>query len=184
LTRARAKGKTAVETFGFDYAQTPIGTLTLVASEAGLTHVFLPERGRGRSEGSLRKALAGCALIHDPIRLAETAHQIEEYFDGKRTAFSVDLDLRGTSFQKRVWRELVRVPYGSTETYGKIARRIGRPGAARAVGAACGANPAAVIVPCHRIVGADGSLTGFGGGLKMKENLLALEKRMELGWNG
>ncbi len=108
-----------------------------------------------------------------PVR--EAARQFEAYFARKRTAFDLPLDPRGTPFQQRVWNELGRIPYGETVSYGELARRIGQPTASRAVGAANGANPIPIIIPCHRAVGADGSMTGFGGGVPIKRKLLALE---------
>ena len=104
-------------------------------------------------------------------------HQLSEYFAGTRRTFDVDLALRGTPFQVAVWEELCRIPYGDTITYAELARRIGKPSAVRAVGAANGANPIPVIVPCHRVIGSNGTLTGYGGGIERKQFLLALEGR-------
>ncbi len=101
--------------------------------------------------------------------------QLSEYLSGERKEFSLPLDLRGTAFQLMVWKELLKIPYGRTSSYSEIAARIGRPNAARAVGAAVGANPVPIIVPCHRVIGNDGSLVGFGGGLVLKRRLLYLE---------
>ena len=101
--------------------------------------------------------------------------QLEEYFAGSRRTFAVDFALRGTPFQRRVWEELCRIPYGETISYAELARRIGRPTAVRAVGLANGANPIAIVVPCHRVIGANGTLTGYGGGLPTKRYLLDLE---------
>jgi methylated-DNA-[protein]-cysteine S-methyltransferase len=109
--------------------------------------------------------------------LAELAHQLEEYGAGERRAFELPLAPEGGAFQQRVWAELLRIPYGETRSYGELARAIGRPGAARAVGGANGANPIALIIPCHRVIGADGSLTGYGGGLPLKAAMLAFERR-------
>ncbi len=156
--------------------KSPLGTLTLVASGKGLFTVFLPKKGMGIPEAWLRGRLRGLDLVRDDPGLAGTVRQIEEYFSGKRITFSIRLDLKGTEFQKKVWKALSTIPYGRTETYGSIARRIGRPGASRAVGAACGANPAAIVIPCHRVVGSGGALTGFAGGLAMKKKLLEMEK--------
>jgi O-6-methylguanine DNA methyltransferase len=166
-----------METLGVASVESPIGELTLVASERGLFYVFLPASGRGMTGVLLRKTFPGVRLVKDEVRLAEPIRQIREYFTGRRKAFSVRLDLQGTEFQKKVWNALAEVPYGKTESYAGIARRIRNPHAARAVGAACGANPIPILIPCHRIVGRDGSLTGFAGGLRMKEKLLELEKR-------
>ena len=109
-------------------------------------------------------------------QLAEARAQIAEYFAGTRTAFDVPLDLRGTDFQVAAWRALADIPHGTTVSYGEQARRIGRPSAVRAIGAANGRNPVPVVLPCHRVVGADGSLTGFGGGLEVKRALLDHER--------
>jgi methylated-DNA-[protein]-cysteine S-methyltransferase len=106
---------------------------------------------------------------------AAVREQLDEYFTGRRTGFDVPIDMAGTAFQRRVWSELRRIPYGESISYGELARRIGIPFASRAVGTANGLNPIAVIVPCHRVIGADGSLTGYGGGLERKRFLLDLE---------
>jgi methylated-DNA-[protein]-cysteine S-methyltransferase len=111
----------------------------------------------------------------DDDGFADVRHQLEEYFDGRRRAFELELELTGTGFDVTVWNALRQIPYGETISYGELAARIGRPDAVRSVGAANGRNPIAVIVPCHRVIGADGSLTGFGGGLPRKRSLLELE---------
>ena len=108
--------------------------------------------------------------------LAEAAKQLAAYFAGRLRRFDIPLDLRGTPFQRRVWAELIRIPYGETRSYGELARAIGNPNASRAVGASNGRNPVAIIVPCHRVIGSDGGLCGFGGGLEYKQRLLALER--------
>ncbi|MFH1942641.1 MAG: methylated-DNA--[protein]-cysteine S-methyltransferase, partial [bacterium] len=104
-------------------------------------------------------------------------NQLLEYFNGTRKVFSLPIDLRGTDFQKSVWEAVRKVPYGQTRSYGDIAKAIGNPRASRAVGAANGANPIPIIIPCHRIIGSDGSITGFGGGIPLKQKLLNLEKK-------
>jgi methylated-DNA-[protein]-cysteine S-methyltransferase len=119
-----------------------------------------------RAEGAVRDG--------DPLR--EARRQLEEYFAGERREFSLTLEPAGTDFQRRVWQALRGIPYGATMSYGELARRIGNPRAVRAVGLANGANPISIIVPCHRVIGADGSLTGYGGGLERKRFLLALER--------
>ncbi|MCM8730371.1 methylated-DNA--[protein]-cysteine S-methyltransferase [Hephaestia sp. GCM10023244] len=149
----------------------PVGALTLVASGRGLTAVLWEKDRPGR----VRLAPAQDTPDH-PI-LVETERQLGEYFVGRRTHFSVALDMAGTDFQHQVWAALRAIPFGETRSYGEIARRIGRPGAARAVGAANGRNPVSIITPCHRVVGMDGSLTGFAGGLRAKHFLLALERQ-------
>jgi methylated-DNA-[protein]-cysteine S-methyltransferase len=112
--------------------------------------------------------------LHHPI-LCETEHQLTEYFNGKRTTFELPIHLRGTPFQKRVWQQLLRIPYGCTRSYGHLAVAIGNGFASRAVGLANSKNPLSIIVPCHRVIGASGKLTGFAGGLEIKERLLKLE---------
>ena len=107
--------------------------------------------------------------------LVETERQLEEYFDGRRKQFSLGLDLAGTDFQRRVWNALLTIPFGETRSYGQIARQIGHPRAARAVGAANGRNPVSIVAPCHRVLGSTGALTGFAGGLDVKAHLLAFE---------
>ncbi|MGE5529385.1 MAG: methylated-DNA--[protein]-cysteine S-methyltransferase [Patescibacteria group bacterium] len=107
---------------------------------------------------------------------APEAREVEEYLAGRRKALGFAVDPPGTAFQRRVWAALREIPHGTTATYGEVAEKVGRPGAARAVGAACGANPIALAVPCHRVVGAGGNLTGFGGGLEMKAQLLRMEQ--------
>ncbi len=122
-----------------------------------------------------RAAGAGPETEALAAQLEAAVRQIEEYFRGERRQFEVELDLQGTEFQRRVWREIARIPYAETRAYAAIAERAGRSGAARAAGAATGRNPAPVLVPCHRVVGTDGALRGFAGGLKTKRALLAHE---------
>jgi methylated-DNA-[protein]-cysteine S-methyltransferase len=141
--------------------ETPIGTLRLVASEAGLRSVDFPGRGADP------EAIDG----QSPV-LAEAARQLREYFAGTRTGFTIPLDLVGTPFQREAWLGLAEIPYGETVSYAEQARRLGRPRAVRAVGAANGSNPLPIVLPCHRVIGSDGSLTGFGGGLGVKRALL------------
>jgi methylated-DNA-[protein]-cysteine S-methyltransferase len=145
---------------------TPIGELVLTADPDGaVTGLYLPNRPPVTTGWERDDALL------EPAR-----RQLTEYFAGERTGF--DLDLRpegGTAFERRVWAELLTIPYGETASYGEIAARIGHPGKARAVGRANGRNPVAIVCPCHRVIGSDGSLTGFGGGLENKRTLLDLE---------
>ena len=150
----------------------PIGPLTLIASDAGLRAVLWPDDAEGRVR-------IDEDLIEQPDHpvLAAAAEQLGEYFAGHRTEFDLPLDLRGTDFQQQVWRSLADIPYGQTTTYAEQADRIGRPRAIRAVGSANGRNPVSIVLPCHRVVGADGSLTGFAGGLEAKRFLLDLEAR-------
>ena len=148
---------------------TPVGPLWLTASEDGLTHV-----GAGRVQ---RNAMSVSAAT-DAARhhLDDASRALDEYFAGRRSSFD-DLTLAacGSDFQRRVWSALERIPFGAMRSYGEIARQIGRPGAARAVGLANGRNPIAIVLPCHRVVGANGQLVGYAGGLEMKQWLLAHE---------
>ncbi|HEY0139362.1 MAG TPA: methylated-DNA--[protein]-cysteine S-methyltransferase [Thermoanaerobaculia bacterium] len=169
-----------------DYAailDSPIGPLTVVVDDAGrLTRIEFEKRFLGVPRSSSGSSATDPRNSEEPeeLNVARCAHvitQLNEYFNGKRTTFDVTLELRGTEFQKAVWNELLNVPYGATISYGELARRIGRPDAVRAVGSANGANPVPIIVPCHRIIGANGTLTGYGGGLPRKQQLLALEAR-------
>jgi methylated-DNA-[protein]-cysteine S-methyltransferase len=147
----------------------PTGLLTLVAHDAALVAVWW-DLGEG-----LPTALRDAMREDSHPVLVETARQLREYFAGDRKAFDLPLDPHGTEFQKKVWLALREIPFGQTRSYGEIARRIGMPSASRAVGAANGKNPIPIIVPCHRVIGANGTLTGFGGGLENKALLLALE---------
>ena len=141
---------------------TPIGRLGLVGSDAGLARVLWRARRTAAADS--------CAVLDD------TADQLEAYFAGELTEFDVAFDLHGTDFQRECWLALATIPYGQTVSYGEQARRLGLgPAAARAVGAANGQNPLPVVLPCHRVIGADGSLTGFGGGLELKRFLLEHE---------
>jgi methylated-DNA-[protein]-cysteine S-methyltransferase len=156
------------------HLDSPIGVLTLVASREGLTHVLF--EGQEPADVGLPDDLPE---VDDDPALEAAAAQLEEYFAGDRRQFDLPLDLRGTEFQRDAWRALASVPYGETRTYGEQAEAIGRPGAFRAVGAANGRNPIPVILPCHRIIGASGALTGFGGGLAVKRQLLDHEQAQQ-----
>jgi methylated-DNA-[protein]-cysteine S-methyltransferase len=117
--------------------------------------------------------------VPDDRAFPDAVEQLEAYFAGERTDFDLELSLAGSEFQRRVWQALLTIPYGETRSYGEIAEQIGASGAARAVGLANGRNPIAIIVPCHRVIGASGSLTGYGGGLERKQSLLELERRRQ-----
>ena len=117
--------------------------------------------------------------VPDDRAFPDVVDQLEAYFAGERTDFDLELSLAGSEFQRRVWQALLTIPYGETRSYGEIAEQIGASGAARAVGLANGRNPIAIIVPCHRVIGASGSLTGYGGGLERKQSLLELERRRQ-----
>ncbi len=146
----------------------PIGPLTLAGRGSALTNLRMVDQ-------TYEPSRTGWSL--DQGAFSDAVDQLGAYFAGELTDFDVELDLRGTEFQRRVWKALLTIPYGETRSYGEIAEQIGVPGAARAVGLANGHNPVAVIVPCHRVIGASGRLTGYGGGLDRKRTLLELEQR-------
>ena len=151
----------------------PVGDLLLTGEDGRLTGLYLPSdryaRHAAANPGSARRNDAAFAAVR---------RQLEEYFEGRRQKFELKLDPSGTSFQQTVWRALMEIPFGETRTYGEIAARIGHPSAARAVGAANGRNPLSIVAPCHRVLGSTGALTGFAGGLEVKERLLAFEKNV------
>jgi methylated-DNA-[protein]-cysteine S-methyltransferase len=147
----------------------PVGPLTLTARDGALAGLYMDDQ-RHRPDDAVFGDRA------DEELFAETRRQLQEYFAGARTDFDIPLAMEGSDFQRRVWDALRDIPYGETESYGQVALRIGKPGAARAVGLANGRNPVGIIVPCHRVVGSSGDLTGYGGGLDRKRMLLDLER--------
>jgi methylated-DNA-[protein]-cysteine S-methyltransferase len=147
----------------FSEYDSPVGPLVLSGDADALT-------GLGFKRGG-----APAGWVRDEERFAAERAQLDEYLAGERESFDLPMRLEGAQFDRRVWRELEAIPYGTTATYGEIAERIGKPGRARAVGAANGRNPIAIVVPCHRVIGAAGKLTGYGGGLERKRELLVLE---------
>jgi methylated-DNA-[protein]-cysteine S-methyltransferase len=154
-------------------------TMLYTTTESPIGELLLAGDGRALHRLDMREGKRPVAIdpswTRDDGAFAEVSRQLGEYFDGARRAFDVPLALAGNQFELRVWKALCEIPYGETASYGEIAKRIGEPGAPRAVGLANGRNPIAVIVPCHRVIGADGSLTGYGGGLERKRLLLDLE---------
>jgi methylated-DNA-[protein]-cysteine S-methyltransferase len=148
--------------------ESPVGTLTLTAVDGRLTGLHM--------DGQRHAPTSSEDWERDDDGLAAAVDQLEAYFAGSRETFDVPLDLQGTDFQRRVWAGLLEIPYGETMSYGELARRVARPGASRAVGLANGRNPVAIVVPCHRVIGADGTLTGYGGGLDRKVWLLDHER--------
>jgi methylated-DNA-[protein]-cysteine S-methyltransferase len=142
----------------------PVGPLTLEGDDRSLTRLGFGEPAAPQGDAQA----VGAAAI-----------QLEQYFAGERTEFDLDIELQGTPFERRVWDAVRAIPYGETASYAEIARRVGSPSACRAVGRANGRNPIAVIVPCHRVVGSDGSLTGYAGGVEMKRALLELERAVQ-----
>lgn len=150
------------------WEESPVGRLLIAADAKGLRQVLF---AAGRSEVAPRPGWR-----EDATGLGEAVRQLRAYFEGRLRAFDLPLAPEGTPFQQRVWRELLNIPYGETISYGELARRVGNPAASRAVGLANGANPISIVIPCHRVIGSNGKLTGYGGGLKNKEWLLALEQ--------
>lgn len=154
----------------------PLGRLRLAVTQTGAVRIALPRAGGRGFAGWLERALPGAESVEWLPTLDKLRHELDEYFSGRRRRFAVPLDLRGTGFQLAVWNALREIPFGETRSYGEIARSIRRPAAARAIGAASGANPLPILVPCHRVIAAGGKLGGYSGGLETKRRLLALEK--------
>ncbi|WEN14048.1 methylated-DNA--[protein]-cysteine S-methyltransferase [Rhodanobacter sp. AS-Z3] len=157
----------------FDMAS-PVGLLRLIADDEGLREIWFEREDRPEAVQPTWVQANGSQL---PAPIAATRKQLQEYFAGKRQHFELPLHPVGTPFQLSVWQQLRLIPYGTTISYGELARRVGNPNASRAVGAANGRNPLSIVVPCHRVIGSNGSLTGFSGGLPIKQKLLALEQR-------
>ena len=153
----------------YDIIDTPLGQMTLIGDEHSLIHIELPE--------AKRPLMLASEWRRDANRFSEERRQFDQYFSGTSNTFDLPLAPSGTPFQKEVWRALCDIGYGETISYGELASRIGRPKASRAVGLANGANPLSIIVPCHRVIGANGSLTGYGGGMNAKRWLLDHEKK-------
>jgi methylated-DNA-[protein]-cysteine S-methyltransferase len=151
----------------FRSVDSPVGLLTLAGRDGRLRHLRMVDQTYEPSHDGWEA---------DDTAFPEAVHQLESYFAGELFDFELDLDMVGTQFQRNVWAALLTIPYGQTRSYGEIAAQIGSPGASRAVGLANGHNPIGIIVPCHRVIGAKGSLTGYGGGLDRKRALLALER--------
>ena len=160
----------------FRTIDSPVGPLTLAGEGRRLMHLLMVDQTHEPSQQG---------WVRDDDAFLGAVEQLGEYFDGERREFDIELDLVGTAFQRRVWEALLTIPYGETRSYGEIAELISSPGAFRAVGLANGRNPIAIIVPCHRVIGANGSLTGYGGGLERKQVLLEHERgRHEVGYQG
>ena len=166
------------EELGWATIRSRIGTIRVAATQRGVCKIALGKEialdfyrwlERHVGQAPRKPARSGIVVL--------ALDQIAEYLDGRRREFDLPLDVRGTDFQRRVWAAVAAIPYGETRTYAEIARAMGRPAAVRAVGAANGANPLPLVVPCHRVIGSDGSLTGYGGGLAVKQKLLEMEKR-------
>lgn len=155
-------------TTAFHTIDSPVGTITLAGRDGVLTNLRMDDQAHPPADRS--------EWVPEPGAFPDAVAQLRAYFAGERTEFDLPLRLEGTPFQQTVWAALREIPYGETWSYGRLADHIGRPGAARAVGLANGRNPIGIIVPCHRVIGADGSLTGYGGGLPRKQALLQLER--------
>ena len=155
------------DTTYFSVCPSPVGSLLLLSNGRALTGLYMEDQRHGLTFNP--------AWTRDDALLAPAREQLAAYFAGELTEFDLPLAPEGTPFQRDVWKQLRAIPYGCTISYGELARRVGKPSASRAVGAANGRNPLGVIVPCHRVIGANGSLTGYGGGLDRKKQLLGLE---------
>lgn len=153
----------------YTYLESPIGKLLLAGDANRLQQILFSTDGR--------PAIPDPEWQEDAFALADALRQLKAYFAGELESFDLSLSPQGTPFQQKVWGELQKIPYGETISYGELARRIGNPKASRAVGLANGSNPISIVIPCHRVIGSNGKLTGYGGGLPIKEKLLALEKR-------
>ncbi|RPJ58046.1 MAG: methylated-DNA--[protein]-cysteine S-methyltransferase [Acidobacteria bacterium] len=161
--------------------ETPIGRILVAATPAGVCRVCFPTEPPGQRYQWFNRYFATLPIEERNPVVDRAVSEIEEYFARQRHSFDVPLDLHGTEFRLRVWTELAKVPFGATTSYGELARRVGKPGAARAIGNALHNNPVPIIVPCHRVIGHDRRLVGFGGGLSVKEQLLEIEQdRMPL----
>ena len=165
--------KAKPKTYSYKTMKSPAGRLKLVASDRGLAAILW------ENDDPKRVRLGPLAESKEHPVLLETQRQLNEYFAGKREKFSLKFDCTGTEFQKEVWQALATIPFGETRSYGQIARQIGHPKAVRAVGAANGRNPISIIVPCHRVIGSNGKLTGFAGGLETKTSLLRIESEKQ-----
>ena len=165
------------ETFFVSSYDSPLGAYTLVSSSRGVVCV---ESAKQVEKRAIRWKREGIRLQRDGKYNTLVARELDAYFAGRLREFTVPLDLRGTPFQRQVWEALCGIPYGVTRSYGEVARALGKPKAARPVGQAIGRNPVAIIVPCHRVIGSDGGLTGYGGGLHIKTALLDLESAGQL----
>ena len=170
----KAAAQTGLLDVAYDLVDSPLGRLLVAATERGVCRITYDPTPEAEEERLARGF--GARVLRVPRALDEVKHELDEYFAGRRRSFDLSLDLRPVaSFHREVLGELARVPYGQLTTYGTLAGRVGRPRAARAVGTVMNRNPIPIVLPCHRVVGASGSLTGYGGGLDRKERLLRLE---------
>lgn len=164
-----------VEKIVYARLESQIGTVWVASTLEGLCKISLGSEPSGAFLSWLSKRFGPAEPREESDLMAFALSQLREYFSGARQTFDLPLDVRGTTFQKAVWSQVMRIPYGATVTYGDIAQLVGKPRASRAVGGAVGANPLPIVIPCHRVIGAGGALTGFGSGLDIKEMLLRLE---------
>jgi O-6-methylguanine DNA methyltransferase len=163
------------ETVWWSDVESRFGTFGVASTSNGLLTMLLPRENLNH-QAAIRKLSPGAETVPDDGHNLEAVRQLREYLAGERQHWDLTLDMRGTPFQVAVWQAVYEVPYGQTVSYGEIARQIGNPAAVRAVGAANGANPLPPVVPCHRVIGSNGKLTGYGGGLPLKQKLLDLER--------
>jgi methylated-DNA-[protein]-cysteine S-methyltransferase len=163
------------ETVWLGTVETSLGQFGAALTEQGLCCLIFPREGARGCEAWLRRHLPGARVERLDGQLDRVAEELNGYLAGELRDFSLPLDLRGTPFQRAVWEAVANIPYGTTRSYGEIARLVGQPSEARAVGAANGANPVPIVVPCHRVIGSNGGLTGYGGGIDLKWRLLELE---------
>ncbi|MEO5830534.1 MAG: methylated-DNA--[protein]-cysteine S-methyltransferase [Rhodanobacter sp.] len=166
------------DTIHYTDMASPVGTLRLIADDQGLREIWFEREDRPQT---VLPNWVHASSSRPPAPIAAARKQLQEYFAGERQQFELPLHPVGTPFQLSVWQQLRLIPYGTTISYGELARRVGNPAASRAVGAANGRNPLSIVVPCHRVIGSNGSLTGFSGGLPIKQKLLALEQRTARG---
>ena len=167
-----------LETVSYDSRMFPsVGRIYVAATHQGICRISLPAHPVEYFFKTVLKKYDPRIFIQNKMLFDSLYMQLEEYFSGRRAEFSIPLDLRGTPFQSEVWEALGRIPYGETRSYGEIAGQIGRPKAVRAIGQANHVNPVPILIPCHRVIGAQGKLVGYGGGIPLKKHLLTLEKK-------
>ena len=164
-----------METFFYTDFESPTGRLLIVSSGEGLAAILLPASKKDQMQ-SLKKMFPKADLKENAESNRAVSDQLKEYFEGKRKTFDLKLDLRGSDFKKAALKKVMKIPFAGTKTYGGIAKEMGNPNASRAVGSANRTNPIPIVIPCHRVIGSNGALVGYGGGLKMKQWLLDFEK--------
>ncbi|GAF19143.1 methylated-DNA-protein-cysteine methyltransferase [Bacillus sp. JCM 19046] len=171
----------ALKKFYVQRVEAPVGLLTIVATEQGVCQIHFGELKKAHVSAKLTRAGIKPEWVEQDTEFTQTAiQQLKEYFNGTRSSFTMELDLIGTPFQQRVWTELKTIGYGETKTYKEIAEGIGAPKAVRAVGGANNQNPLPIVIPCHRVIGSNGAMVGYGGGLTNKELLLSLESSVKI----